>query len=89
MQVTSIKLGKLVPPKDDLLKKIAASKLKLTDGDVLAISAKVVSIDEGQCIPGDAITKEQLIKKEADLYYAPKFTKQWGYIFTLTKGVLA
>ncbi len=88
MKIHAIKLAKLLPPKDDLLEKISNSKLKLKDGDVLAISAKVVSIDEGQSISAEKISKEELIRKEADLYYAPKFTKQWGYVFTLTKGVL-
>jgi len=88
MQVSAIHLDKIVPPKDDLVKKISASKLKLKDGDVLAISSKVVSIGEGRTISAEKITKETLIKKEADLYYAPKFTKKWGYMFTITKGVL-
>lgn len=87
MQITPIKLGKLVPPKDDLLGKIFASKLKLKDGDVLAISSKVVSIAEGRCVPTSSVTKEELIQQEADLHYMPK-NSPWGYHFTIAKGVL-
>ncbi len=88
MEVTPIKLAAMVPPKDDLLGKIRASKLKLRDGDVLAISSKVVSIVEGRCVPADTTTKEALIKKEAQLYTQPKHTERWGYLFTITHGIL-
>ncbi len=88
MEVLPIHLPPLVPPKDDLLGKIFASKIRLKDGDVLAISSKVVSIGEGRCVPTSSITKEELIKKEAKLFYAPKETEKWGYQFTITHGVL-
>jgi coenzyme F420-0:L-glutamate ligase len=77
-----------VPPKDDLLAKIIESKLRLKDGDILAISSKVVSISEGRCIPCASIEKKDLIKRESQLFYAPHHTARWGYFFTIAQGVL-
>lgn len=88
MQVTAIKLKALVPPKDSLLTKIKASKLRLKDGDILAISSKVVSIDEGRCVPADTTTKEKLIQQEAEYILIPKERPRWGYNFTITQGAL-
>lgn len=87
MKVVAIKLKPIVPPKDDLLEALFASKLTLKDGDVLAISSKVVSIAEGRCIPTNSVTKEELIQQEADFHYMPK-NSPWGYHFTIAKGVL-
>lgn len=88
MQITALKLPKLLPPKDDLVGKIVESKLKLKDGDVLAISSKVVSIAEGRCILVGNTTKEKLIQQEAELVFAPQELSKWGYQFTITQGAL-
>ena len=88
MEILPIKLRALMPPKDDLLAALRVSKLKLKDGDVLAISSKVVSIDEGRCVSASSTTKEVLIKKEAQLYTSPRHTERWGYLFTITHGIL-
>ncbi len=47
MEIIAVKLELLVPPKDDLFSKILASKLKPKNGDIIAVSSKVVSIHEG------------------------------------------
>ena len=88
MKVVALKLKKLLPPKDDLLAALFVSKLALTDGDVLAISSKVVSIAEGRCVPASSTTKEKLIQQEAELVFAPKELSKWGYQFTITQGAL-
>ncbi|HVY73139.1 MAG TPA: coenzyme F420-0:L-glutamate ligase [Candidatus Paceibacterota bacterium] len=88
MEIVAFKLKKLVPPKDDLLAALFASKLKLKDGDVLAISSKVVSIAEGRCVSANKTTKEKLIQQEAELVFAPKKLHKWGYKFTVTNGAL-
>jgi coenzyme F420-0:L-glutamate ligase len=88
MQITAIRLGKLLPPKDALLEKIFASKPSIKDGDVFAISSKVVSIAEGRCVPAESTTKEKLIQQEAELVFAPKELSKWGYQFTITHGAL-
>ncbi len=47
MHIYPYKLRVLTPPKDDLKEAIRASKLSLREGDIIAISSKVVSIGEG------------------------------------------
>ncbi len=88
MEILPIQLHAMVPPQDDLLAKILASSLKLQDNDVLAISSKVVSIDEGRCVPAQTANKVDLMHQEAQLYTQPKHTERWGYLFTITHGVL-
>jgi dihydrofolate synthase / folylpolyglutamate synthase len=88
VEITPIRLSPLVPPKDELVSKICASKLRLRNGDILAVSSKVVSISEGRCVPTTSTTKAALIKKESQLFYAPKKTAKWGYQFTITQGIL-
>ena len=88
MEIVPIKLAPLVPPQDDLFAKIIASSLGLQDGDVLAISSKVVSIDEGRCILTADAEKKDLIRQESELFFAPAFTAKWNYFFTITQGAL-
>ncbi len=40
---------------------------RLQEGDLIAISAKVVSIHEGRCLPMCKVEKDALVRKEADL----------------------
>ncbi|MEK7567875.1 MAG: coenzyme F420-0:L-glutamate ligase [Patescibacteria group bacterium] len=86
MQVESFKLPALKPPHADLCEAVFASKIKLKDGDILAIASKVVSIDEGRCIPVEAIDKKILINKEADFITKKKPLRFSP--FTITKNVL-
>lgn len=85
MQVTPYKIRPLVPPQDDLKEAIQKSKLKLREGDIIAISSKVVSIGEGQCVPIGSVQKEDLILKEAEWYMrVPKST--YRKLFTIKGG---
>lgn len=40
----------------------------LQEGDVLAITSKIVSLWKNRIVPFDSCTKEELIKKESDVY---------------------
>ncbi|MGC9602357.1 MAG: coenzyme F420-0:L-glutamate ligase [Minisyncoccia bacterium] len=86
MNIKPIKIGVLVPPKDDLVHKIIASSLKPKDGDIIAVTSKVVSINEGRCVRVGSIKKEALARRESSLYLNEK--PKWGSSFTITKGVL-
>ena len=88
MEIVPIKLAPLVPPRDSLLAALRVLTVTLKNGDVLAISSKVVSIDEGRCVPLADATKEELIRQESQFFYAPKETARWGYQFTITQGAL-
>jgi dihydrofolate synthase / folylpolyglutamate synthase len=87
MQIFPYKLRILVPPKDDLYAAITAARLKLKEGDVVAISSKVVSIGEGACVPMSTIDKKELTVHEADQYlYLPRARHK--KFFTIARGVL-
>lgn len=87
MLVTPIKVRPLLPPKDDLYAAIKESKLKLDDGDVIAVTSKVVAIQEGCALPIEGTDKLELIKKEADWFYKPKKSK-YRKNFTIVRGLL-
>lgn len=87
MQVTAYRLRALKAPKDSLKEAILESSIKPREGDIIAISSKVVSIGEGRCVPIGSVGKEELVKREADWYLKPK-TSKWRRIFTISRGAL-
>ena len=87
MHIAAYRLRALKAPLDSLTEAIQASSLKLKEGDIVAISSKVVSIGEGRCVPIGSVDKEALVKSEADWYLKPK-TSKWRRIFTVARGVL-
>ncbi|MDZ4226291.1 MAG: coenzyme F420-0:L-glutamate ligase, partial [Patescibacteria group bacterium] len=88
MEITPVKLGVLIPPKDDLFSKIKKSKLRLKNGDIVAVSSKVVSIHEGRCVDVRTTTKDTLAKKEALLYLERKYVPGKHALHTISHGVL-
>src|SRR5258708_4098797 len=87
MQVLPHKLRPLLPPKDDLFQAIGTSRLSLKDGDIIAVASKVVSIDEGRCLPIATAHKENLIRAEADFYFKPARSR-YRRLFTIARGML-
>lgn len=88
MIITPYKIRVLVPPQDNLLAALFASKLKLRDGDILAISSKVVSIHEGRSVPLSTTNKETLIQREADFYFETNRSRYQRRFFTIARGML-
>jgi coenzyme F420-0:L-glutamate ligase len=96
MNITSYKLRKIVPPKDDLHQAILDSKLSLKEGDIVAISSKVVSIAEGRVVPIDmtlsdekkAQRKIELVKQEADWWFKASKTSRYRRYFTIAGGAM-
>lgn len=50
-----IKTRALVPPRDDLWDAFDPALPPLQDGDVVAITSKVVAIHQGRCVAVDAV----------------------------------
>jgi coenzyme F420-0:L-glutamate ligase len=91
MQVTGIKTRPLIPPQDSLQAALKeAIRFSPKEGDIVCISSKVVSIDEGRTIPmSEVADKEKLIEQESDFYLlAPKSSKHRRR-FTFAKGGMA
>lgn len=89
MQILAKKLSLMHPPKDDLLNALRSAKLELKNGDVVAISSKVVSIGEGRTLPIDGVDKERLIEQESDRYLRAPKSSRWRKRFTIAKGAMA
>lgn len=88
MEILPIKLRTLTPPKDDLCEAIIRSRLKLKEGDIVAVSSKVVSIAEGRTLPIDSIDKDALVEREADWFIRIP-TGKYRRTFTVAAGGMA
>ena len=58
----------------------------LSEGSIVAITSKVVSLCENRVVPLGAATKEQLVIKESDRYVGA--IGAYGFHFTITKNTL-
>ncbi len=67
MQYIPIKTRVFQPPQDDLFSVLEESLTEVIEGDIVAISSKVVAIHEGNCVPVESIDKKELVAQEADL----------------------
>lgn len=55
------------PPQDDLFSVLNEALSAIQEGDIIAVSSKVVAIHEGHCVPVDMVDKKELVAKEAEL----------------------
>ncbi len=88
MLITPIKTRPLLAPKDSLTEALVASSLSLRNGDIVALSSKVVSIHEGRTIPLEKVPKEQLVVQEANWYREAPKSSRWRSRFTVACDVL-
>jgi len=82
MQVIPIKTRILTPPQDDLLTVINEYLTDVQEGDIIAISSKVVAIHEGCCVPHAESDKEDLVAAEADFIIPRPY---WNVPLTVTR----
>src|SRR3989344_8065312 len=88
MIITPIKTRVLVPPHDDRRAAISVALPTLKERSVLAITSKVVGIDERRCIAKkDAPDKDELIRREADSYLSRDFVPNRWVMHTVKHGV--
>lgn len=89
MEIIPVKTPILNPPKDDLWEILKDALPKLQDGDIVLITSKVVSIDEGRYIPCSEIkNKDDLIYAEADYSLPRESTPNKNAILTLKHNLL-
>jgi coenzyme F420-0:L-glutamate ligase len=67
MQYIPVKTRILNPPQDDLFGVLDEFLPNLEEGDVLVVTSKVVSIDEGRCVLEKDFDKHKHIKEESDV----------------------
>ena len=83
MRYEPIKTRIMQPPKDDLFAVFDESLHGVEEGDIVAISSKVVAIHEGRCVPLNRADKKTLIKEESDLVIERPY---WGIPLTITRS---
>lgn len=88
MLVQPIKTRLLQPPSDKLFPVITEALDVLPERSILAITAKVVSIDQGRCVPFESTNKDELIANEADLFISRDKTPGRYVMHTITDGIL-
>ncbi len=87
MNIVPIKTKKLIPPRDDIFAAIRSAIKKIPEQSVLAITSKIISINEGRCVPSEAISdKDALIKSQADWYLTRDKKNPW-VMHTLTRNL--
>ena len=65
MKFIPVKTRILQPPQDDLFSVFDESLIEVSEGDIVVVSSKVVSIHEGHCVPASGSDKKALIAQEA------------------------
>jgi len=76
--LTPVTTRPLRPPRDDLWDALDPVLPPLEEGDVLAITSKVVAIHQGRCVPVSAVAdKEDLVAREAECWI-PKASSKYG-----------
>lgn len=88
MIIKPIKTKKLIPPHDDLFSAIRSVIKKIPERSILAVTSKVVSINEGRCVLKEKVPdKDKLIMAEAE-YYLPRDPKAPWVMHTLLHNLL-
>jgi dihydrofolate synthase / folylpolyglutamate synthase len=89
MQVQSIQTEPITTKSGNLLAVLEQYLPPLTEGTVLAITSKIVSICEGRVVDIQSEEdKERLIQQEAD-YWLPRSSSKYNVSLTIKDGILA
>jgi F420-0:gamma-glutamyl ligase len=85
MQVTVYKTDKVTSRSHDLYELLDAALPDLSDGCVVAIAAKIVSLCEGRVVPLEGTDKDELIRQESQRYL-PR-TGKYDLAFTVSRNL--
>jgi dihydrofolate synthase / folylpolyglutamate synthase len=78
----------LVPPQDDLWDALGPALPTLEEGDVLAVTSKVVAIHQGRCVPISAVRdREELVETEAEAWIQ-RASSRHGITLAIKGGIL-
>jgi len=83
MEYIPVKTRIMQPPQDDLFSVLDEYLTDVQEGDVIAISSKIVAIDEGSCLLTEGTDKTKLVVEEADLIIPRSY---WPSPLTIIKG---
>lgn len=87
MIVTALKTDTITAGSIDLLSLLDTCVPELSEGSVVAITSKIVSLCENNVVPIGSVDKDELIARESDLYLPASLSK-YGHRFTITNNTL-
>jgi F420-0:gamma-glutamyl ligase len=89
MKVVAIKTRKFLPPQDNLWDLLGKSIKSLDENSIVAVTSKIVSIGEGQCIPINKVKdKDELIISQADKYLPRAYVANELIMHTIKNNLL-
>ena len=93
MEIIALSTRLLLPPQDDALTAIITTLDQsggLRDGDILAITSKVVSLHQGRAVPIDQVSdKDQLIIDQAESYLPRQLVPHNYAVLTIHNHLIA
>jgi len=87
MKVSVYRTDKITSRSHDLFELLDTTLPQLEEGSVVVIAAKIVSLCEGRTIPISTVDKDNLIKRESQLF-VPREHSQYHSSFTITQNFL-
>ena len=87
MVVRPIKTDRIESGKQTIYEALDKHIESLSEGSILVVTSKIISLCEGRTVPVKESAKESLIRRESD-YYMPEGSNRYGFQFTITKNTL-
>lgn len=88
MNIKTIKTEKVTKDSIGMFEFLDKYVDSMEENSILAVTSKVVALCEGNAIPVDETTKDELVAQEADLYL-PKEENRYGVYITVKDNILA
>lgn len=87
MKVVSLSTHKIDSERNNIFDIIDKYVRKLGEGNILAITSKIISISQGDVVKKEDVSKEELIRSESNLYI-PKSQKMHAVTLTIKSDIL-
>lgn len=87
MNVISIKTEKIEPSGLSLLEILNKYLINLSENSILVITSKIVAICEGRVVKIGEVSKDDLIKQEAELYL-PRELSKYNFFLSIKNNIL-
>lgn len=87
MQINAIRTPIITVQDHNIFSILDLALQEMTDGDILAVTSKIVALCEGRAVPLDAATKSELVAQEANLYL-PATVSRYAIYLTIKNSAL-
>lgn len=87
MKVTPLKTRRVEAGSGNIFGLLSEFIKEIKEGNIVAVTSKVVAICENRVVPIGSIDKDELVKQEAD-YYLPASLSKYDFSFTILHNTL-